>query len=104
MPNMHDSVYEIAGDDPRMAKLLRASLAKLAAGPEGPLREMAEGVLNGEVDLRQAAMSDAYGDELGAAFGRFWSRYEQLDQRERDDLVRQTEEQLDELLDGPSPS
>jgi hypothetical protein len=98
---MHDSVYELAGDDPRMAKLLRASLTKLAAGADGPLREMAEGVLSGHVDLRQAAMSDTYGDELGSAFGRFWSHYEQLDQRERDELVRQTEVQLDELLDGP---
>ncbi|GAA1805623.1 hypothetical protein HC028_03390 [Planosporangium flavigriseum] len=101
---MHDSVYELVGDDPRLAKLLRASLSKLADGPEGPLREMAEGVLSGHVDLRQAAMSDAYGDELGAAFGRFWSHYEQLDQRERDELVRQAGQQLDELLDGPRPS
>jgi hypothetical protein len=98
---MHDSVYEMAGDDPRLAKLLRASLTKLAAGPDGLLKELAEGVLSGHVDLRQAAMSDTYGDELGSAFGRFWSHYEQLDQQERDELVQQTAEQLDELLDGP---
>jgi hypothetical protein len=100
---MQDSVYELAGDDSRLAKLLRASLTKLAAGPDGLLKEMAEGVLTGHVDLRQAAMSDAYGDELGSAFGRFWSHYEQLDQQERDELVRQAEQQLDELLDGPRP-
>ncbi|GII25491.1 hypothetical protein [Planosporangium mesophilum] len=101
---MHDSVYEMAGDDPRLAKLLRASLTKLAAGPDGRLKELADGVLGGHVDLRQAAMSDAYSDELGAAFGRFWSHYEQLDQRERDELVGQTEQQLDNLLDEPRPS
>ncbi|NJC69098.1 hypothetical protein HC031_05080 [Planosporangium thailandense] len=101
---MHDSVYEVASDDPRLAKLLRASLTKLATGPEGPLREMAEGVLSGHLDLRRAAMSDAYGDALGSAFGRFWSHYEQLDQQERDELVRRTEDQLDALLDGPRPS
>jgi hypothetical protein len=98
---MHDSVYEIAGDDPRMAKLLRAGLTKLAAGPDGPLKEMADGVLAGQVDLRQAAMSDAYGTELGAALDTFSSHYDQLDQDERDQLIATTEHQLDELLDGP---
>ncbi|MGA5304602.1 hypothetical protein ACPCHT_32155 [Nucisporomicrobium flavum] len=101
---MHDSVYDLAGDDPRMAKLLRASLTKLADGPDGPLREMAQGVLAGDVDLRQAAMSDAYGDELGAAFGQFWTRWEQLDDEERAQLVVRTEHQLDDLLDGPAPT
>jgi hypothetical protein len=101
---LHDSAYEIAGDDPRLAKLLRMSLSKLAAGADGPLREMAEGVLSGHVDLRDAAMSEAYGDELGSAFERFWSHYEQLDEQDRDELVRQTQEQLDVLLDGPPPT
>lgn len=64
---MHDSVYEIAGDDPRIAKLLRARLSRLAEGPAGPLQEMAESVLSGHQDLRLAAESDAYGSELGHA-------------------------------------
>lgn len=99
---MHDSVYDLAGSDPRKAKLLRASLQQLADGPDGVLKEMAEGVLRGEVDLRQAAMSDAYGPELGAAFDRFSTYYTELDQDERDQLVATAERQLDELLDGPS--
>lgn len=100
---MHDSAYEIAGHDPRIAKVLRLSLTKLAQGPEGPLKEMAEGVLDGHVDLRQAAMSDAYGDELGSAMQRFETHYEALDPDERTELVDNAERQLDEVLDGPPP-
>jgi hypothetical protein len=98
---MHDSVYDVAGDDPRIAKLLRASLTKLAQGPDGLLREMAEGVMNGQVNLRDAARSDVYGEELGLAFGRFWTYFEELDESERDELVHKTQGQLDELLDSP---
>jgi hypothetical protein len=64
---------------------------------------MAEGVLHGQVDLREGAMSDAYGDELGSAMGRFEAYYEALDAEERGELVRNAEQQLDELLDGPPP-
>ena len=52
---MHDSAYDLAGGDARKAKLLRVSLQKLADGPDGALKEMAEGVLRGELDLREAA-------------------------------------------------
>jgi hypothetical protein len=97
--SMHDSVYEIAGNDPRIAKALRASLTKLADGPDGPLREMAEGVLGGGLDLRQAAMSDVYGHELGSAFGAFWSTYETMDKTQRAELADSAEQQLDALLD-----
>lgn len=82
-------------------KLLRASLQELADGPDGLLKEMAEGVLRGEVDLREAAMSDSYGPELGKAFDRFATYYTDLDQAERDELVATTEDQLNELLDTP---
>ncbi|GIM98232.1 hypothetical protein [Paractinoplanes toevensis] len=96
---MHDSVYEIAGNDPRKAKLLRASLQKLADQPDGLLKEMAEQVLRGELDLRQAAMSDTYGQPLGVAFDQFTTYYDELDQHERDELVADTQQQLNELLD-----
>ena len=98
---MHDSAYDIAGEDPRKAKLLRASLQKLADGPDGLLKEMADGVLRGEIDLREAAASDVYGPEIGAAFDRFSTYYSALDQSERDALIANAERQLDELLDGP---
>ena len=100
---MHDSVYDLTHGDPRLAKALKASLTKLADGPDSPLKEMAEGVLTGHVDLRQAAMSDAYGDDIGAAFNTFQTHYDHLDQAERDHLITKTEHQLDELLDGPTP-
>jgi hypothetical protein len=80
---MHDSVYDIAGDDPRLAKLLRSSLQKLADGPDGPLREMAEGVLNEAID-------------------KFSAYFARLDHEQRDQVVADTQRQLDELLDGPS--
>jgi hypothetical protein len=99
---MHDSVYEIAGDDPRMAKLLRTSMQQLADGPDGLLKEMAEGVLRGDLDLREAAMSTVYGPELGKAFDQFTSYYTELDEQDRVHLVATTQRQLDELLDGPS--
>jgi hypothetical protein len=60
---------------------------------------MAEGVLSGRVDLRQAAASDVYGEELGAGFRRFWADYEQLDPEEREELARQAARQIDELRD-----
>lgn len=99
---MHDSVYDLAGDDPRIAKSLRASLTKLAEGPDGLLKEMAEGVLHGEIDLRQAALSEAYGNEIGVALDKFTVYYDTLDQDERNALAGQAEEQLDILLDGPA--
>ncbi len=98
---MHDSVYDIAGGDPRIAKLLRLSLAKLAAGPDGSLKEMADGVLDGNVDLRHAAMSGTYGSEIGTAFNRFWTDYQHLEPADRDQLAADAQQQLDELLDEP---
>ncbi|AGZ43033.1 hypothetical protein [Actinoplanes friuliensis] len=96
---MHDSAYEVAGDDPRLAKLLRVSLTKLAEGDDPLLREMAEGVLDGSVDLRRAAMSDAYDAGFDAAFSQFRDHYDSLDQDQREELAAETERQLDSLLD-----
>ena len=100
---MHDSVYEMAGD-PRVAKAVRLLLTELGDGPDGPLKEMAEGILAGNLDPREAAGSAAYGDELGTAFGSFWTRYQQLGPDERAELVEATERELDDLLDRPPPA
>ena len=94
-----DTLYQVAGDDPRIAKFLRTSLTRLADGPDGPLREMAGAVLRGDLDLRQAALSDAYGAELGTAFHRFWSDYQGMEPADRDRAVQQAEEHLDTLLE-----
>ena len=96
---MHVSAYDVAGSDPRKSELLRKSLEKLAGGLDGVLKEMAEGVLRGELNLREAAMSDVYGAELGVVFDQFAAYYAKLDQQERDHLVVTAERQLDELVD-----
>ena len=96
---MHDSVYEMAGD-PRIAKALRLGLERIADGPDGPLKEMAEGVLAGNLDLREAASSEVYGEALGVAAGRFWTGYEQVGEDERTELIRRAESRLDELLES----
>jgi hypothetical protein len=90
---MTDSIRDVARD-PRKAKLLRASLQRLADGPDGLLKEMAESVLRGEVSLREAALSNVYGPELGAAFSRFSTYYDKLDEAERERLVATAERQL----------
>jgi hypothetical protein len=84
-----------------MAKPLRASLQN---SPTGPLKEMADSVLAGNIDLRQAAMSDAYSTDLGAAFDQFAHYCAPLDDRERDrdEVVATIQHQLDELLDRPA--
>ncbi|WP_067508268.1 hypothetical protein [Actinoplanes sp. TFC3] len=98
---MHDSVYEIAGDDPRIAKFLRTTLTQLADGDDPLMREMAKGVLDGSVDLRQAATSPAYDASFSAAADSFWSYYEGLNEDERQELARSGSSQLDVLLDEP---
>ncbi|MDI6101708.1 hypothetical protein QLQ12_24100 [Actinoplanes sp. NEAU-A12] len=99
---MHDSVYDVAGD-PRKAELLRMSLDRIAEGPDGPLREMAREVLAGRADLRAATREAAYGDELSKAFGRFWGDYQAMSPAERDQLVQDTRQRVDELFDEPRP-
>lgn len=99
---MHDSVYEIAGD-PRLAKFLRTSLTTLANGSEPLLRELAEGVLSGRVNLREAVASDAYGEALSSAFERFSAYYDRLDGDEKERLTSETAQQLDDLLDERHP-
>ncbi|MFI5938141.1 hypothetical protein [Actinoplanes sp. NPDC051494] len=97
---MHDSVYDIAGDDPRIAKYLRTSLTALANGSDPLLRELAEGVLSGQVNLRDAVASDVYDEAVGSAFERFSTHYDQLDADEKARLTSEAGQQLDELLDG----
>ncbi|GAB7036562.1 MULTISPECIES: hypothetical protein [Catenuloplanes] len=94
---MHDSAYELAGDR-RMTKAVRLLLEKLAAGTDGTLKEMAEGVLAGNLDLREAAHSSIYGDALSAATEPALRRCAEMDEDERRALVRRTEAELEDLL------
>ena len=96
---MHDSVYDVAGD-PRMAKAIRLILTKLADGPDGPLKEMSEGVLSGHVDLRAVTSTPFYDDALGTAVAPVLRQYEEMDEGTRRELVRRTEAELDDLLNS----
>jgi hypothetical protein len=98
---IHDSVHDITGGDPRLTAYLKAALTQLAGGDDPLMREMATGVLDGSLDLRQAATSDAYSPSFTAASGAFWTYYENLDENQRQELVRHAEEQLDELPEQP---
>jgi hypothetical protein len=93
---MNDSLSDVAGD-PRLARVLRTSLTRIADGPDGPMREMAREVLAGRVDLRTALREPAYGEQLGAAFGRFWGDFQTMSPDERDRLVKDTRQRLDEM-------
>jgi hypothetical protein len=91
---MEDELADVAAKDPRVTGLLAESLRRLANDAHGPLREMAQTVLRGEVSLRAAALSDAYGAELGSSFQHFWFEYQAMDPAERRRLVAAGEEQL----------
>ena len=86
---MSDDITDIVGGDNRRAHVLRDNLTKLADGPDPLLREMATGVLNGDVRLRDAAASDAYSDVLAGTFHTFWTAYQDMTPEERADLVAQ---------------
>jgi hypothetical protein len=88
---MSDSIDDVSGGDTRKAQLLRATLQQPADGPDTVLKEMAESVLSGDVPLRDAAMSSAYGPRLGAAFSRFTTYYAELDETECEQLAAPAE-------------
>ncbi|GAB3331289.1 hypothetical protein RMN56_19515 [Micromonospora halotolerans] len=79
-------IADIANDDPRRIKALRGSLDRLANSQQPELREMARAVLNGDITLRTAGLTSAYGPALSDAFGSFWTYYRQLDPEERQQL------------------
>ena len=97
---MHESVYEVAGNDRTMTVILRNALTGMARGSDPALRDLARDVLDGAVDLRKAAMSTVYDEALGEKFDEFWSAYQKMDPAEREALLRQTREHLDQLTDS----
>lgn len=100
MPDMEEPVGEAAekdyeaeladiarGDVARIA-VMRASLRQFANGSAGPvLKEMADEVLAGRLDLRTAAMSDAYSHTLFESYRNFWGKLEQMPEAERERLA-----------------
>ncbi|NNJ61705.1 MAG: hypothetical protein HKP61_12325 [Dactylosporangium sp.] len=59
---------------------------------------MAEAVPRGQLDLRTAASTPTYGDELGAAFGSFWSDYQAMTPEAQARAAVQAREYLDNLI------
>jgi hypothetical protein len=76
------------GDVARIA-VMRASLKQFANGLAGPvLKEMADEVLAGRLDLRTAATSGAYSQTLFESYGKFWSKLERIPEAERERLAQ----------------
>jgi len=89
---MTESVSDVARHDPRRIHDLYLCLETLAQGPAERLREMANAVLKGELSLRDAALSDAYGTCLGQAFEGFWIWYQDLGPEEREAMTAAPDE------------
>lgn len=98
---MTDDLTDVAGGDSPREQVLRSHLAQLAAGNDATLREMARAVLAGELRLRDAALSDAYGPAFGDAFGTFWTHYRNLTPEERDQLSAVGRHHLDQADQRP---
>ncbi|QGN46423.1 hypothetical protein ACN26Y_09080 [Micromonospora sp. WMMD558] len=80
---------DIAAGDHHRSQALRDALTRLANGPNDVLREMATGVLNGDISLRDAVATDTYAAELTKPFEAFWARYEEMTPEEREQLAAQ---------------
>ena len=84
---MADELLDMAGGNRRSADLLRRNLTDLADSDNGKLGEMAQAVLEG-ASLRELALSDTYGAEIGPAFGAFWDHYRAMSSEDRAELER----------------
>lgn len=93
---MPDALLDIAGGDPARAAVLRRQLELLADRGDEKLREMAHAVLHDGAPLRDLALSEAYGNELGAAFDHFWIRYQAMTSDEQAELRDLGRRQLEE--------
>ncbi|SCG53077.1 hypothetical protein [Micromonospora humi] len=77
-------LLDLAEGENGLAKILHASLERLRDGAAGTdLQEMARDVLAGHTDLRQIAVTDAYGPMFLDQFHRFKEWEEHLDPDER---------------------
>lgn len=86
---MNDDITDIVGGDAQRARMLRDNLIRLASCPNPMLREMATGVLNGDVRLRDAAASDVYSDAITGTIHTFWNTYQNMTPEERAGLIAQ---------------
>lgn len=82
-----DDPDDITGGDQKRNQALRRVLDQLARSNNPLLREMAIAVQDGQLTLRQAAISTTYGAELAAPFQTFWTAYQEMTPDEREDLA-----------------
>ncbi|MFI6079101.1 hypothetical protein ACIA5C_47105 [Actinoplanes sp. NPDC051343] len=78
-----------------LADELKRNLEKLRDyGGDSPLAEMARGVLEGRMTLREVTRSAAFAVPLSAAMDRFGEYDAQLSEEQRAQMLRQAEERL----------
>lgn len=98
-----EELADIARGDVARVAVMRASLRQFANGSAGPvLKEMADEVLAGRLDLRTAAMSDAYSQTLFESYEKFWGKLEQMPEAERERLAKSGAAMLAKMRGRPA--
>ena len=82
---MTDEILDMVGGNSRLAHAARENLRALAGNGSEKVREMASAVLDG-ASLRELALGETYGREIGSAFDAFWDHYQSMSDVERADL------------------
>jgi hypothetical protein len=78
-----DELLDIAGGDPALAKVIRASLERLRDGAgDKRMQELARDVLDGCVELRSVASTSTYGDVFAHQFQQLHLWREQVGEQE----------------------
>lgn len=96
-PDPLDRDLEDMSGSPALARGLKEDLRRLRDGAAGPeLAEMARDVLDGNIELRTAARSSFYADQLTEAVGRYQSWKEQRTSDELDQFRYETQRYLDQ--------
>jgi hypothetical protein len=91
---------EIAGS-PALAKAIKRQIMALRDGSGGTqLAEMARDLLDGRIELRSIASSDAYAEPLTEATSRYRTWFENLDEDQRTSLAAETQRILGDETNG----
>lgn len=96
---MPDDILDVAQGDVHTAEFLREVLESLAKHGSDTMREMAQEVLGGGATLREVAASGLYGDEVGATFSTFWTKYQKMASADRSQLEETGRHYLDRKTD-----
>jgi hypothetical protein len=96
-----DQDLEQMSGSPALGRELRSSLRRLADGAAGPkLAEMARDLLDGRLDLRTVARSNAYADDLIGAIDRFQRFQQELTPEERNQFLSEARRRILDNQDG----